>query len=111
MRHVSAPVLGGGGAGGGRSDRTISSPRIGSTRIAEEKEGDREGDLVFSMDDDSSRRNSSLWGSKSPVIAPLGEARNNGVGGAGSAIGVPKKGGTGKGFANGGLENIYASRT
>jgi hypothetical protein len=110
IRHVSAPVAGG-ATGPGRVDRTISSPRISSTRITEEKEG--EGDLVFDMDDDSSRRNSSLWGSKSPFISPLGETRNGiGVGsvaGSGGGIMVQKKGG--KTFPNGGLENIYSSRS
>jgi hypothetical protein len=121
MRHVSAPAGGAGAGAAARNfDRTISSPRISSTRIAEEKEGEGEGDMVFSMDDDSSRRNSSLWGSKSPVISPLGEARNgmSSGGGGGGGVGVPgqKKGvgagaGTGKMLANGGLENIYAGRT
>ena len=78
-------------AAAGRFDRTISSPRIHSTSILEEKEG-FEGDLVFSMDDDISRRNSSLWGSKSPVISPLGEARN-GVGGGGLVGVQQRKGG------------------
>ena len=94
MRHVSAPVTtaaGGVVAAAGRFDRTISSPRIHSTSILEEKEG-FEGDLVFSMDDDISRRNSSLWGSKSPVISPLGEARN-GVGGGGLVGVQQRKGG------------------
>jgi hypothetical protein len=94
MRHVSAPVTtaaGGVGAGAaGRFDRTISSPRIHSTSILEEKEG-FEGDLVFSMDDDISRRNSSLWGSKSPVISPLGEAKNGVGGGGGGLVGVQQR--------------------
>ena len=105
MRHVSAPVAG----AGMRFDRTVSSPRINSTRIAEEREG--EGDLVFSMDDDTSRRNSSLWGSKSPVISPLGETRNGLGSGAGVGVGagVQKRAGGGKNLANGGglQENIY----
>lgn len=94
IRHVSAPV-----GAGGRFDRTISSPRINSTRIAEEG---GEGDLVFSMDDDTSRRNSSLWGSRSPVISPLGETRN-GVGG-GTGTGLQKE--RGRLLVNGGLENV-----
>jgi hypothetical protein len=88
----------------------------------EEKEG-LEGDLVFSMDDDNSRRNSSLWGSKSPVISPLGETKNGvGVGVGGGLVGVQqRKGGGGGGagtggggssnsrtFANAGLENVYS---
>lgn len=117
MRHVSAPMGAGGGGGGRPFDRTISSPRITSTRIAEEKEGEGEGDMVFSMDDDSSRRNSSLWGSKSPVISPLGEARN-GLG-AGSAhgvgvLGVHRKTSSTKTFMNGGgggVENGYRNPT
>jgi hypothetical protein len=101
MRHVSAPV-----GSGGRFDRSISSPRITSTRIAEEREG--EGDLVFSMDDDTSKRNSSLWGSKSPVISPLNESRNGAGAGAGAAVGGNKE--RGKALQNGGLENIYTNR-
>lgn len=109
MRHFSAPVISGAGGGGsgGRFDRTISSPRISSTRITEEREG--EGDLVFSMeyDDDRSRRNSSLWGGRSPVISPLGEGwRGNGIAG----IGVQKKS-AGKTFTNGGAENVYNTRS
>ncbi len=103
MRHVSAPV-----GSGARFDRSISSPRITSTRIAEEREG--EGDLVFSMDDDTSKRNSSLWGSKSPVLSPLNESRNGAGPGlaAGTATGGKERGKT---FPNGGFENMtFASR-
>lgn len=115
MRHVSAPTSTTSGSGGiaGRFDRTISSPRINSTRIMEEKEGEGEGDMVFSMDDDNSRRSSSLWGNKSPVITPLGEGKNGvGVGGIGG-VGVKKKeasSSSNKGLANGGLENTYSTR-
>lgn len=117
VRHVSAPAAGAGG--GGKFDRTISSPRISSTRIAEEREKEGEGDpLVFSMDDDTLRKNSSLWGAcgKSPVITPLGEARN-GVGvGAGAIAGAGnaenKEGEKGLASSGGviGPENIYTPR-
>lgn len=118
-RHVSAPVITC-GSSSSRFDRTISSPRISSTRIAEEKEGDLGDPLVFSMDsDDTSKRNSSLWGSKSPVIAPLGEARNGIAGRGGGGVGSEgaKADSMSKTLANGGgsdgaeLENMYTGRT
>lgn len=62
-RHASNPV--------GRFDRTISSPRLASTRIEEEQ-----SDLVFSMDDEGSKRNSMLWGGRSPNLRPQGEVSN-----------------------------------
>ena len=94
MRHVSAPTgLGSsntsptGQGGGGRLDRHsgVSSPRMHSTRIAEEGEGDLG---VFSMDDDVSRRG---WGGKSPVIAPMG------ADGSAKAQSLPQSAGTGFG--------------
>jgi hypothetical protein len=64
-RNVSAPT--------GRFDRTISSPGLTSTRIDEEQT-----DLVFSMDDEGSKRSSRIWGGKSPNLRPLPE-RPNGI--------------------------------
>jgi hypothetical protein len=64
-RNVSAPT--------GRFDRTISSPGLSSTRIDEEQT-----DLVFSMDDEGSKRSSRIWGGKSPNLRPLPE-RPNGI--------------------------------
>ena len=55
----------------GRFDRAVSSPGLGSTRIDEES-----ADMVFSMDEEGSKRNSSIWGSKSPNLRPLGEGPN-----------------------------------
>ncbi len=63
MRHASTPI--------GRFDRTISSPRLASTRIDEEQ-----GDLVFSMDDEGSKRSSMIWGGRSPNLRPQGEVSN-----------------------------------
>lgn len=58
-RHSSAPV--------GRFERPgLSSPGISSTRIDEEVEG-----LVFSMDDDGSKRSSNSWGGRSPRLNAL----------------------------------------
>jgi hypothetical protein len=62
-RNVSAPA--------GRFDRAISSPGLGSTRIDEEQT-----DLVFSMDDEGSKRSSRMWGGKSPNLRPLAEQSN-----------------------------------
>lgn len=62
-RNISAP--------GGRFDRTISSPGLGSTRIDEEQ-----SELVFSMDDEGSKRSSRMWGGKSPNLRPLAEQSN-----------------------------------
>jgi hypothetical protein len=62
-RNVSAPA--------GRFDRTISSPGLGSTRIDEEQP-----ELVFSMDDEGSKRTTRMWGGKSPNLRPLPEQSN-----------------------------------
>ena len=62
-RNVSAPL--------GRFERTISSPGLTSTRIDEEQT-----DLVFSMDDEGSKRSSRMWGGKSPNLRPLAEQSN-----------------------------------
>jgi hypothetical protein len=62
-RNISAPA--------GRFDRTISSPGLGSTRIDEEQ-----SELVFSMDDEGSKRSSRMWGGKSPNLRPLAEQSN-----------------------------------
>ena len=58
----------------GRFDRTISSPRLSSTRIDEEQT-----DLVFSMDDEGSKRSSRIWGGKSPNLRPHAAERSNGI--------------------------------
>ena len=65
IRYTTAPV--------GRYDRAVSSPGLVSTRIDEEQ-----GDLVFSMDEENSKRGSMIWGSKSPNLGPLhdGSIRN-----------------------------------
>ena len=64
-RTISAPA--------GRFERTISSPGLSSTRIDEEQ-----ADLVFSMDDEGSKRSSRIWGGRSPNLRPLAE-QSNGV--------------------------------
>ena len=76
----------------GRFDRTISSPRLGSSRIDEEQ-----GDLVFSMDEESSKRSSMIWGSKSPNLRPLAEQPN------GTTL---REGKDGKIYTNG-VENMF----
>jgi hypothetical protein len=58
-------------ASAGRFDRTISPPGLGSTRIDEEQ-----AELVFSMDDEGSKRSSRIWGGKSPNLRPLAEQPN-----------------------------------
>jgi hypothetical protein len=58
-RHSSAPA--------GRFERPgLSSPGISSTRIDEEVEG-----LLFSMDEDGSKRSSNSWGGRSPRLNAL----------------------------------------
>ena len=59
-RYSSAPIS--------RIDRTISSPRMTSTRIEEEGP-----EMLFSMDEENSKRTSMIWGSKSPNLGPLVE--------------------------------------
>ena len=55
-RYSSAPT--------GRFERSgLASPGFSSTRIDEEVEG-----LVFSMDEDGSKRSSTAWGGRSPLL-------------------------------------------